>query len=373
MPEQQLTIHHIGDGFLSKYKIIMTGGGSAGHVTPNLALIPKLKDMDFEVKYIGGKDGIEKDIISKEGIPFYEISTGKLRRYFDVKNFSDPFKVLKGVFQSISIMRKEKPDIVFSKGGFVSVPVVLGAYFNKIPVISHESDITPGLANKLITPYCTKLCVTFPESLKYIKSDKGVVTGTPIRKELFTGSREACLKITGFNGRRPILLIIGGSLGSQAINGIIRRNIDLLLKEYDIIHLCGKGNIDSSMNNKSGYRQMEYANEEMKHFIAGSDLIVSRAGANSIFEILALKKPNLLIPLSKKASRGDQVLNAHSFKNSGYSMVVEEENLTDYTFIEAVKSLYNNKNTYIKAMEKSKAKNGTDNIIKIIVENLKER
>lgn len=357
---------------MSKYKIIMTGGGSAGHVTPNLALIPKLKENNFEIKYIGGKDGIEKNIISNEGIEYYSISTGKLRRYFDIKNFSDPFKVVAGVFQCINIMRKERPNIVFSKGGFVSVPVVISAYLNRIPVISHESDMTPGLANKLSTPYSNKLCVTFPESLKHIKGNKGIVTGTPIRSELFKGSRNQCLKITGFKGMKPILFIIGGSLGSQIINSNIRNNLEELLKSFDVIHLCGKGNIESSLNNKVGYKQYEYVNEELPHFMVGSDVVISRAGANSIFEILALKKPNILIPLSKKASRGDQVLNAESFEKRGYSMVIQEEMLKDGFLLESIKKVYKDRDKYIKAMENSKTKNGTDNIIEVIMNYMKK-
>ena len=191
---------------MNKYKIIMTGGGSAGHVTPNLALLPYLKKEDFEIKYIGGKNGIEKGIIEEVGIPFYGVSTGKLRRYFDFKNFTDPFKVIAGIGQCYKIIRREKPNIVFSKGGFVAVPVVLAAYLNKVPVVSHESDITPGLANKLIIPYCSKLCLTFPEAINHVQKEKAVLTGTPIREELFKGRREQCLKITGFNGNKRITI-----------------------------------------------------------------------------------------------------------------------------------------------------------------------
>lgn len=357
---------------MNKYKIIMTGGGSAGHVTPNLALIPKLKEKNFEIKYIGGKEGIEKSIITKEGIEYYSISTGKLRRYFDIKNFSDPFKVVAGIFQCISIMRNEKPNIVFSKGGFVAVPVVIAAYLNKIPVVSHESDMTPGLANKISTPYIDKLCVTFPESLKHIKGNKGIVTGTPIRSELFKGSREKCLKINDFKGIKPILLIIGGSLGSQIINNEIRDNLDELLRTFDIIHLCGKGNFDDALKYKSGYRQYEYVDEELPHFMVGCHMVISRAGANSIFEILALKKPNILIPLSKKASRGDQVLNAESFEKSGYSLVIQEEMLKPGVLLQSIKNVYREKDKYIQAMEKSKSKNGTDNIIEVIMQHMKK-
>lgn len=354
------------------YKIIMTGGGSAGHVTPNVALMPKLRAQGFEIKYIGGKNGIEKSIIEKENVPYISIATGKLRRYFDLKNFTDPFKVGFGVIQCINIMRREKPNIVFSKGGFVSVPVVIGAYLNRIPVVSHESDMTPGLANKLIMPYCSKLCVTFPESIKHIKGDKAVVTGTPIREELFKGNKAQCLKITGLSGKKPILLIVGGSLGSQKINEDIRANLKEILKDFDVIHLCGKGNLEEALKFERGYKQYEYVTEEMAHFLAGSDVVISRAGANSIFELLALKKPNILIPLSQKASRGDQILNAASFKKSGYSFVLQEEEIKDNVLTKSIKEVYANRNKYIDAMEKSEMKNGTDNIINIILKLMKK-
>lgn len=351
---------------MKKKKIILTGGGSAGHVTPNLALIPKLRELGYEVQYIGTKDGIEKSIIENEKIKYHVISSGKLRRYFDVKNFTDPFKVLKGMWQAKKIIKKEKPNIVFSKGGFVSVPVVIGGYLNRVPVIAHESDITPGLANKLSIPYCTKVCVTFPESLKNIKGNKGVLTGTPIREELFAGKREEGIKICGFKENKPILLIIGGSLGSKFINDSVRSIISKILKEFNVIHICGKGNLDEKLNNTEGYKQFEYVKEELPHFMNAADIVISRAGANVIFELLALKKPNLLIPLSKKSSRGDQVLNAASFKEAGYSVVLEEEELTSESLLKELKMLYKNKDKYIKVMEESPVQNGVDNIIKLI-------
>lgn len=352
---------------MSSYKIIMTGGGSAGHVTPNLALLPKLKNKGYEVLYIGSKDGIEKEIIKKANIPYFEISCGKLRRYFDIKNFSDPFKVVKGIFDANKVLKKEKPDVVFSKGGFVAVPVVISAYLNKIPVIAHESDLTPGLANKLSAPYCTKLCVTFPESIKHIKEDKGVLTGTPIREELLLGSREKGLSLCGFTQNRPVLLIIGGSLGSKYINDLVRDSLTELLKKYNVIHICGKGNFDGNLAKLQGYKQFEYITEELPHIMKAADMVVSRAGANAIYEFLALRKPNLLIPLSKKSSRGDQILNAASFENSGYSMVVQEEDINSKKLEEKIDELYKNRNAYIKAMEESTVKNGVDKIIDIII------
>ncbi|MBE6064870.1 undecaprenyldiphospho-muramoylpentapeptide beta-N-acetylglucosaminyltransferase [Clostridium cochlearium] len=349
-----------------KKKIILTGGGTAGHVTPNISLIPKLKKLGYEIGYIGTKDGIEKSLIEKEGIKYYGISSGKLRRYFDLKNFTDPFKVLKGIMEARKIIKKEKPNVVFSKGGFVAVPVVIGAYLNRVPVISHESDMTPGLANKISTPYCNKVCVTFPETLKHIKGDKGVLTGTPIREELFLGDKEKGKKICGFKDNKPIVLLIGGSLGSKVLNNLIRENIEELLKKFNIIHICGKGNIEKTLKNKEGYSQFEYVKEELPHLMKASSIVISRAGANAIFELLALAKPNLLIPLSKKASRGDQILNARSFEKNGYSLVLEEEEITNEIFLKKLNYLYENREKYINNMKKSSFKNGIDNIVELI-------
>jgi UDP-N-acetylglucosamine--N-acetylmuramyl-(pentapeptide) pyrophosphoryl-undecaprenol N-acetylglucosamine transferase len=351
---------------VEKHKIIMTGGGSAGHVTPNLALIPKLKMLGYEIEYIGTKEGIERKIIEDENIKYYPISSGKLRRYFDMKNFSDPLKVIKGLFEAKKIIKMQKPDIVFSKGGFVSVPVVLAAYLNKVPVIAHECDITPGLANKLAAPYCTKVCVTFPEALNEIKKGKGVVTGNPIRRELFEGSKIKASEICGFKNKKPILMIIGGSLGSKGINVAIRTKLEKLILDYNIIHICGNGNLDKTLENKNGYKQFEYVKDELPHLLAGADIVVSRAGANAIFELLALRKPNLLIPLSAKSSRGDQILNARSFEKSGYSMVIQDEELTPESLEIKIKELYNDRYKYIKNMNCSDTEKSIDLIVELI-------
>lgn len=354
-----------------KYKIIMTGGGTAGHVTPNLALVPKLKEKGFEIKYIGSIDGIEKEIITKNDISFFGISCGKLRRYFDVKNFTDPFKILKGIAQAVRILSKERPDVIFSKGGFVAVPVVIAASLKKIPVVAHESDMTPGLANKLSAPFCDKLCVTFRESLNFIKGDKGVLTGSPIREEILHGDKIKGKKICGFSDDKEILFIMGGSLGSKIINEEIRKNLEQLLKKFNIIHICGKGNIDKNLANKKGYKQFEYVSEELPDLMEACDYIISRAGANSIFEFLALKKPTLLIPLSKKASRGDQILNAKSFEKEGYSLVLEEEEVNENSLYEKVLELKRRRLELINNMEKSQIKNGVEAIIKVLLKSIK--
>ena len=352
---------------MSKQKIILTGGGTAGHVTPNLALVPTLKELGYEVQYIGTKEGIERKLVKGEQLKYHSISSGKLRRYFDVKNFTDPFRVVKGVFEAINIIRKEKPNIVFSKGGFVAVPVVIGARLNRVPVIIHESDITPGLANKISIPYCKKVCVTFPEALKHFKENKALLTGTPIRAELFQGEKHKGLEFAELKGNKPVLLVIGGSLGSKILNKAIRDNLKVLLVKYQVIHICGKGHLDKEYTNIVGYKQFEYVDKQLPDIFAASDLIISRAGANAIFEFLALKKPNLLVPLSAKSSRGDQIDNAKSFKNSGYSMVLQEEELESSTIIEAINELYNNREKFIKTMSSTKLNDAIKNITNLIV------
>ena len=359
---------------MSKYKIIMTGGGTAGHVTPNLALVPKLKEKGYEIKYIGSYEGIEKEIIGDANIPYYSISSGKLRRYFDMKNFSDPFKVMKGVYQASRILSKEKPDVIFSKGGFVAVPVVIAASMKKIPVVSHESDLTPGLANKLSAPFCNKLCVTFRESLNYIKDGKGVLTGTPIREEILKGNKQRALDICKFKNNKEIILVIGGSLGAKSINDEVRYHIKEILKSFNVIHICGKGNLDKELENLEGYRQFEYVKEDLPHFLKAADFVISRAGANVIFELLALKKPTLLIPLSKKISRGDQVLNANSFEKEGYSLVLDEDEMMEkHNLINKLNDLKNRKDELIKNMSKSDAKNGVEAIITVIMNSIDKK
>jgi UDP-N-acetylglucosamine--N-acetylmuramyl-(pentapeptide) pyrophosphoryl-undecaprenol N-acetylglucosamine transferase len=347
-------------------RIILTGGGTAGHVTPNIALFPKLKEEGYDIHYIGSYDGIEKKLISDFDIPYYGISSGKLRRYFDIKNFTDPFKVLKGLKEATKILHELKPDIVFSKGGFVSVPVVYAAKRLNIPVIIHESDMTPGLANKLSLPFTTKVCCNFPETTQYLPSQKAVLTGSPIRQELLSGNKLAGLKLCNFTANKPVIMVIGGSMGAVAVNNAIRSALPKLLEHYQVVHLCGKGKLDSTLDRKSGYAQFEYIKEELRDLFAITDVVVSRAGANAICELLALKKPNILIPLSAAASRGDQILNAKSFEKQGFSTVLEEETLNDDLLINAINETYTNKSKYIDVMSKSKQSDSIDIIVKLI-------
>lgn len=344
-------------------KIVLTGGGTAGHVTPNIALLPHLKKAGFSVSYIGSYDGIEKRLIADFDIPYYGIATGKLRRYFDWKNFTDPFRIIKGFAEAKSILKKLQPDVVFSKGGFVSVPVVRAAASLGIPCIIHESDMTPGLANKLCIPVAKKVCCNFPETYRLLPEDKAVLTGSPIREELSAGSREKGLELCGFHNMKPVILVIGGSLGASNVNLYIRKALPALLETYQVVHICGKEKMDNLLLNTPGYKQFEYVKEELKDLFAMADIVISRAGANAICELLALKKPNLLIPLSANASRGDQILNANSFQSQGFSMVLEEEHLTEESLIQAVNTLFAQKEQYKQAMEQSTL---TDSIAKIM-------
>ncbi len=354
-------------------KIVLTGGGTAGHVTPNIALLPRLSEASYDISYIGSYRGMEKELIEAEHIPYYGISSGKLRRYLDLKNLSDPFQVLKGLAQSIRLLRRLKPDIVFSKGGFVSVPVVLAARFCKIPVIIHESDITPGLANKIAIPAAKRVCCNFPETLQYLPKEKAVLTGSPIRQELLSGNPEYARACCHFNSAKPVLLIIGGSSGSKVINDAVRAQLTVLLQEFQIIHLCGKGNLDNTLIQTPGYIQFEYVSQQLKDMFALADIVISRAGANAICELLALHKPNILIPLSAAASRGDQILNAKSFEKQGFSYVIEEENLTGSTLLSAVHTVFDQRANYRAAMAKSGQMDSIQTILGLIEETVRTR
>ena len=349
-------------------KIVMTGGGTAGHVTPNIALFDSLQKDGYEIHYIGSYEGIEKGLIEDKKIPYYGISSGKFRRYRSWKNLTDPFRVLHGFFQARHLLGRIRPNVVFSKGGFVSVPVVMAAKTRHIPVIIHESDLTPGLANKLAMPSATKVCCNFPETLPYLPKEKAILTGSPIRQELLHGNKQAAKDFCGFTGDLPILMVMGGSIGSVYINNAIRGCMDTLLTKYQIIHLCGKGNIDESLKDKKGYAQFEYISENLPDLFAAADLVVARAGANSICELLALHKPNILIPLSRNASRGDQILNANSFAKQGFSVVLEEEEVTSEKLMATIDDVMAHRSKYIDAMKNSGQMNAIETIMGLIEE-----
>jgi len=349
-------------------KIILTGGGTAGHVTPNLALLPVLKEHGYEVRYIGSYNGIEKTLVEQAGIPYDGISSGKLRRYFDWKNFTDPFRVIKGYGEARKLLKKYQPEIVFSKGGFVAVPVVMAAKHLHIPVIIHESDMTPGLANKLAIPSATRVCCNFSETMKYLPADKAIHTGCPIRAELLEGSKAAGQKLTGFNDTKPVLMIIGGSLGAVAVNNAVRAALPQLLQQFQVVHLCGKNNLDESLKGTPGYVQYEYMGDPLKDLFAMADIVISRAGANAICELLALKKPNLLIPLGSAASRGDQILNAESYHKKGYSMLLPQEELTVERLVQDVQTLYANRAQYQETMSLAKDRDAVEKVVTLIEE-----
>lgn len=347
-------------------RIILTGGGTAGHVTPNIALLPQLKELGYDIHYIGSKSGIEKDLITGLHIPYHGISSGKLRRYFSLENFTDPFRVLKGFSEAYKIIKTLKPDVIFSKGGFVSVPVVLAGKLCKVPTIIHESDLTPGLANKISIPSATHVCCNFPETLQYLPEGKAVLTGCPIRQELLSGDKDAARAFCKFTSDKPVLLIVGGSLGSVIVNNAVRAILPELLEDFQVIHLCGKDKTDESLSSLEGYIQFEYIQDELKDLFALADVVISRAGANAICELVALKKPNLLIPLSAKASRGDQILNARSFERQGFSMVLEEESITNEVLLDCIRKLYDQKDTYVANMNQSSQADSINTVIDLI-------
>ncbi len=347
-------------------KIVLTGGGTAGHVNPHLAIIPMLKAENYAISYIGSKNGMERQIIEAIGIPYYGISSGKLRRYFSLRNFTDPFRVLRGYFQSKKILKHIGPDILFSKGGYVSVPVVFAAHKLHIPVIIHESDYSPGLANKLCVPKAQRVCLSFQAASKGISAGKVVVTGSPVRETLFHGDRENGLHFLGFAGKKPVLLVMGGSLGALYINNVLDQIMDWLLERFDIVHVRGIGKCNPILENRQGYRQFEYINKELPDVFAATDLMLSRAGANTIFEILALHIPNLLIPLPLGASRGDQILNAEYFEKMGYSKVLRQEDLTSETLKKALLSLEEDAPQLQVNMKNSSLSNGAKNVVNVI-------
>ena len=342
-------------------RIVLTGGGTAGHVSPNQALIPLLLAEGWEIHYIGTKNGIERTLIEPtEGVTYHAVSSGKLRRYFDLKNFTDPFRVIAGAFQSFSIIRKLKPAVVFSKGGFVSVPVVVGAALCGVPVVMHESDITPGLANKLCKPFAKAVCTTFPECARLL-GDKGIETGTPLRAQIFSGTRERGLALTGFTGERPVLMMIGGSLGSQTVNAVLREALPELTKRFDVLHVCGKGNIAPELEGMPGYRQFEYLTDELPDAFACADILLSRAGSNSLSEILALHKPALLIPYH--SGRGDQVLNANSLKARGLAHVMLQSELTAQSLPPAIDALWEDRELLVQRMSALPDADGTQAVL----------
>ena len=349
-------------------KIVLTGGGTLGHVTPHLALIPRLKEAGYEIHYIGTENGMEAPKMrAVEGITYHAVKSGKLRRYHDWKNFTDPFRVIAGAFQSARLMGKIKPDVVFSKGGFVAVPVVFGAWLHRIPVLCHESDLTPGLANKLCKPFATRFATTFPECAEALGA-KAEMTGTPLRPELFHGDKAKGLSLLGFDGQKPVLLMMGGSSGAQSVNACLRKAIPELTPDFDVAHICGKGNLDADLEGTPGYKQIEFLDADLPDVLACTDLVLSRAGANALCEFQALGRPMLLIPYPKGASRGDQILNAKSLEKRGLCRVLLQENMTPETMVKEIRETWAERDTLTEALKNAPPANGTERVLQMIQE-----
>lgn len=350
-------------------KILLTGGGTAGHVSGNMALVPELKKHGFQIEYIGRAKGIEKNIVTADkDILYHSIPAGRLNRSFTWQNFTDIFRTIKGISSASKIIKQTKPDLVFSKGGFVSVPVVIAASLHKIPTIIHESDYTPGLANKISAKFADKICTTFPETVKYFNSDKAHCTGSPIRNEILCGNKNKGLRLCGFTDQKPVIIVMGGSLGAEALNSAVRTSLSRLLVSYNVIHICGKGGTKPEFDGINGYKQFGYVTEELPHLLAAADIALSRAGSNAIFEFLALSIPMLLVPLPKGNSRGDQIINAQSFEKSGFAIKLDQELINNDILYTKLNELYKNKDSIKVNMQSSNLLNGTENILRIILD-----
>ncbi|MBI4994308.1 undecaprenyldiphospho-muramoylpentapeptide beta-N-acetylglucosaminyltransferase [Candidatus Peregrinibacteria bacterium] len=336
-------------------RIVFTGGGTGGHVFPNLAVIKEVRGQRSEVSvfYIGEKGAMEEKLVVQAGIPFYGIYAGKLRRYFDFKNFVDVFKLPVGFFQAFFILRKLRPQIIFAKGGYVSVPVVIAARFLGLPVWLHESDFSPGLANKICSRFAKKIFVSFEESRRFFSGCNVEVVGNPIRKWLLKGDKEIGYRLTGFSREKPVILIMGGSTGAQSLNKLVEKILPKLLKHTQIVHIIGVTPTSYKLQATS-YKQFEFLNEDLAHIYAISNLIISRAGSGAIFEILALKKPMILVPLPAEASRGDQIENALVFAQRGWARVIHQDKVTPEEFLKEILDLLNDKKAQTQMIENQK-------------------
>jgi UDP-N-acetylglucosamine--N-acetylmuramyl-(pentapeptide) pyrophosphoryl-undecaprenol N-acetylglucosamine transferase len=350
---------------MNNKKILLTGGGTAGHVTPNIALLPGLRRLGFEIHYIGTAAGIERELCTREQVCFHAIPAGKLRRYIDIRNITDVLRIVIGFFKALYIVAKVKPRLLFSKGGFVSCPVVWASWLCRVPVIIHESDISPGLANKLSLPFAKKICYSFPETAAHLPKRKSVRTGIPVRETLFAGNKEKGKKICGFSDMKPVIMVTGGSQGAQAINACVRGAFDRLLPEFNVCHICGSGNKTAD---RPGVAQFEYVNNELADLFALADVVISRAGATTLFELLALQKPALLIPLPLGASRGDQILNARSFEKQRFCRVLEQEKMTPETLAENIRAVHRERTHLIDRMKQNASMNGVENVLGEIIQ-----
>ena len=303
--------------------IVFTGGGTAGHVLPTKPIITQFQARGDRVIFIGSKSGLERQLVEDWGVEFNEITTGKLRRYLSVENVIDAFRVPLGIVQAWNLLRRAKPNAIFSKGGYVAFPVVFAAWLLRIPVVAHESDLSPGLATRLCAPFVKTQCVSFSQT--ETKANRVAVTGTPIRAELLAGDKERARTWLNLASNLKVLVVVGGSLGAEAINQVVHASIGRLTQEFVVIHVCGKGNVKKHLCSVENYYQFEYITEQWGDAIALADVVVSRSGANALFELLSLRKPNILIPLPLAQSRGDQIENAEMAEINGWSLVLPQE------------------------------------------------
>lgn len=345
--------------------IAVTGGGSAGHVIPALPVADALLARGHTVHFIGTRSGLEQGYLGDRPITFHGISAGKLRRYFSVQNFTDLFRIAWAVAESFLLLRRIRPSVLFSKGGFVSLPPVFAAWLLGIPVVAHESDLTPGLANRLSLPFIKTLCTSFSGTRfsGFFSEFTGrqVVTGTPVRDSLLTGNAALARERYGIDANQAVLLVTGGSLGAEGLNRIIRDNLDALTERFFVVHVCGVGKTFNV--SQPCYIQLEFVDDGWGDLLACADLVVSRAGANALFEWLALGKPNLLVPLPAGGSRGDQLANAEHALARGWSEVVEEDDLTGERLLAALSSLSQHSETYIAAMAEHGAADAVSQLV----------
>jgi UDP-N-acetylglucosamine--N-acetylmuramyl-(pentapeptide) pyrophosphoryl-undecaprenol N-acetylglucosamine transferase len=315
-------------------RLVVTGGGTAGHVVPALPIMQAFIDAGTQVDFIGSGSEFERTLVADLDATYHGIAAGKLRRYFSLENLLDAFKVLFGMLQAMLLIGRLRPTVVFSKGGFVSFPVAFAAWCWRVPVVAHESDLTPGLANRLAMPFVRSLCTNFPATKPHRFNGELVYTGTPVRSELLSGDAETGRRLVGAESGQPVIVVTGGSLGADRINAVVREAAAALCERAVLVHVCGPGKVVPV--DQPGYHPFEYVRAEWGNLLAAATLVISRAGANTLYELLCLRKPNLLIPLSRKASRGDQIENAAWAEAEGYSHVLAEETLTPESLIAAV-------------------------------------
>jgi len=361
---------------MGNYMIAITGGGTGGHIFPNISIVEELKIRgEKNIVWIGEKGGKEELFAKKLNIPFYGIKAGKIRRYFSLKNFSDLFLVVLGFFQSLFLLSKLKPKLLFSKGGFVSIPPAFAARVLRVPVLTHESDINPGLANRLISKASYAVCTSFKETSPYFPGKRVFYTGNPVRKVIKDGNSKRGKIFLGFKEDLPFVMVVGGSLGAQSINNTIYKIVDNYDLPFNLVHQCGRGNLNNTFIKIKKYRQYEFLGKEIGDVMAVSTLIISRAGAGALYEISYLGKPSILIPLSKTASRGEQVDNAKFFEENGASIVILNDDLNEKILFKTVCNLLENKNTLVEMGKKAFRllnHNAEEKIVDIIEDILKE-